>query len=98
MHPWPRLLLAELSLAGIEHDHRHRRGLPVDRHAASAASMAVAARSRSAARSFPSRSVRRSTWRALIEHSARRPSVSAAAWNERALPPAYSIFWSRPGL
>ena len=62
------------------------------------ASMAAAAWSRSAARSFPSRSVRRSTWRALIEHSASRPSDSAAAWNDRALPPAYSIFFSRPGL
>jgi hypothetical protein len=60
--------------------------------------IAAAAESRSAARSFPSRSVRRWTCLALIGSSARRVSDSAAVSKDRPLPPAYSIFFSSPGL
>src|SRR5258708_2974499 len=44
------------------------------------------------------RSVRRSTCLALIENSPRRSRDSAAVVNDRLLAPAYSIFFSRPGL
>src|SRR5215207_4632498 len=60
--------------------------------------MAAAPTSRRAARSRPSRSVSRSTWRALTGLSARFSRDSLAAANDRALPPAYSIFASSPGL
>jgi len=100
--PGPGARRPELRLAGVDHDHGHGRR-PRVRRPQRPAPQRPAPQRRGGPVPLgrpprPSRSVSRSTWRGLTGLSARFSRDSLAAANDRALPPAYSIFLSSPGL